>query len=1413
MKMRHFLRRSLAIAVLLATILTLAPTSFATADSGKVTRAITPVQNDNINLSGKEIIAFYIDPAYFTATDAKIDALTARGVTDFYVMVKDYEGDLDTSLLSDVIGYAGTSVKVHAWISAARDDTYLASNPTHAQYHFRVGTNCNAHSSSDSNYDTRNGFVDLANSSYITYFNKQIDTLEAVSGIDGIVVDIARYGADYYGFGPELKAKVTKAEYNELAKALCAHYGYNYNSNGTLDGTSGYYTFKDGNGTADNKSFTDLLNANGTAAQKFITHRTDTVKNFLSKVKASCAIPVGVVYQPEVLTYSADSECTRNNYGIGTYGQDPAKMPSVTDYLIVNSFMGDYYSHAGSAYRTDYPAKCATAFAKMGCNVVAGIQGDAFSNDDEEYSSSNTSGRNNCYASGHDLRNMAEYLNDARRLINGDPTVGGDILGAAVREAGSSAMARVTYSGGVFTVNLVAGSAAISEIQIRLNNSLYVKTTSTSYTYNSQTWTAGGTASSGGYYPRISANISVAAYGTKTLKLQVCTATGGTPSLSYNNEYPVSVNVWNSTTNNNSTVRSCYLDSHIGSAHTACSFTKTTPQAATCTSAGYNLYTCSTCGYDYSEYVAKDANAHTVVTDPAVAPTCTSTGLTEGSHCSLCNTVITAQTTVAMLAHTQVTTPASPATCTEPGTTGGTHCSVCNTVLVAAQTIPALGHNEQILPAVEASCTESGMTEGSYCLTCGEIIISQMVIEPFGHDYIATVTPPSCETNGYTTYTCSVCNHSYTGNTVASAGHDYIASVTEPTCVAGGYTTYTCSVCKHSYTANQTPATDHDYIATVTPPTCESEGYTTYTCSACGASYKDNTTPKTAHDYVATVHAPTCTSIGYTEYICKCGDSYAADFVPALSHSFVYTDNGNGHTVTCKNCTYSATEDHTLSGVHCILCYAFVCDHSRTKVIVDTAATCTAAGSSHTECTICGVTVSTQAIPATGHNVTYTPAKNASCNVQGNRAYWQCANCKLYFADESCSYVLPESFIHTPAKSHSYTSTVIAPTCTEEGYTRFTCSNCYDTYTENEVAALGHSYTYTNNGENHTIGCSRCTYSATTVHVYISGTCPCGASEKPSEPQASLDTNLKFTMNISVGAAMSVSYNVMASAVSSYADFYLEVSKANADGEPTVVTYGLSEGHEPMTNMMNIIYSATYEGISAKQMGDEFSTTLYAIDENGNIYYGETVTESIKGYLVKKASEENATDAFKTMAVDMLKYGAEAQNIFDYATDKLVTADLSKDLLGYATVAIPEATDISSASGSGAAISANVTVGSKVELGLSIFKTGLSAPDTVRCEIRDAEGKLIAEPAVSNAMNMMFSAGYSDVGAREMRKPITATFYMGNEAISQTITWSVESYVAQVRANENSTESDIAMVNAMLTYGDSVGAYLTSVGQ
>ncbi|MCD7827497.1 MAG: DUF6273 domain-containing protein, partial [Clostridiales bacterium] len=55
----------------------------------------------------------------------------------------------------------------------------------------------------------------------------------------------------------------------------------------------------------------------------------------------------------------------------------------------------------------------------------------------------------------------------------------------------------------------------------------------------------------------------------------------------------------------------------------------------TCTEGGYTTYTCTICGDTYIGGLT-EAKGHTVVIDKAVEATCTQSGLTEGSHCSVC---------------------------------------------------------------------------------------------------------------------------------------------------------------------------------------------------------------------------------------------------------------------------------------------------------------------------------------------------------------------------------------------------------------------------------------------------------------------------------------------------------------------------------------------------------------------------------------------------------------------------------------------------------------------------------------------------------------------------------------------------------------------------------------------------------
>ena len=110
----------------------------------------------------------------------------------------------------------------------------------------------------------------------------------------------------------------------------------------------------------------------------------------------------------------------------------------------------------------------------------------------------------------------------------------------------------------------------------------------------------------------------------------------------------------------------------------------------TCTAKGVKTYTCAVCHATKTEEIP--AKGHTEVEDPAVASTCQKEGLSKGSHCSVCNKVLTERKPVAKRGHSLVELPREEPTCDKPGHTSGMSCTMCGAVVFGHTEIPALGH-------------------------------------------------------------------------------------------------------------------------------------------------------------------------------------------------------------------------------------------------------------------------------------------------------------------------------------------------------------------------------------------------------------------------------------------------------------------------------------------------------------------------------------------------------------------------------------------------------------------------------------------------------------------------------------------------------------------------------------------------
>lgn len=233
---------------------------------------------------------------------------------------------------------------------------------------------------------------------------------------------------------------------------------------------------------------------------------------------------------------------------------------------------------------------------------------------------------------------------------------------------------------------------------------------------------------------------------------------------------------------------------------------------ATCAAAGSETRVCTTCGY--VETKTLPALAHTLVNDPAKAPTCTEAGSTYGCHCSVCQAVITEATVIPATGHTEVTDQAVAPTCSAAGLTEGVHCSVCQAVLTAQSTVPQLPHTPVTDQAVPATCESDGLTEGSHCEVCQTVITAQTLIPRTNH----MAEWERDETHHWRTAACT----EHAGQRVNYAEHDYadITVTTPATCLAAGEGTARC-VCGAQKTVAipqlaHTPVIDRGYPATDT---------------------------------------------------------------------------------------------------------------------------------------------------------------------------------------------------------------------------------------------------------------------------------------------------------------------------------------------------------------------------------------------------------------------------------------------------------------------------------------------------------------------------------------------------------------------------------------------------------------------
>ena len=539
--------------------------------------------------------------------------------------------------------------------------------------------------------------------------------------------------------------------------------------------------------------------------------------------------------------------------------------------------------------------------------------------------------------------------------------------------------------------------------------------------------------------------------------------------------------------------------------------------APTCTTAGYTTYTCEYCGASRTgDEVA--AVGHDMVTDEAVAATCTETGLTEGKHCSRCDDATTAQTEVPALGHDMVIDEAVAATCTATGLTEGKHCSRCDDETTAQTEVPALGHDMVTDEAVAPTCTATGLTEGSHCSRCDDETTAQTEVPALGHTKGEAVQEnkvlPSCYAEGSVDNVtkCAVCGTELSRITgkIEKIPHTPAAAVQEnvvnATCFAeGSYDEVIyCSVCaaagqvfEISRTSITIPATQEhtwDDGKITTEPGCATTGVKTFYCTVEGcAGAKTETVSANGHtwDDGTITTEPGCETAGEETFYCTVEgcDGTKTQEVPETGHDYEYSvvttpptceqDGYFTYTCVCGDAKVIPDTENRATGHKdengdniCDIdtCKDVICDHTWTVTYEwsEDSLTCTAIGIAS-----CNKAEHNKSDVATLENLRLQVevTQSATCTTAGTARYTAVFTESWIGLEEGQEFIeVEKDDVVISATGHSTTlNEHNEATCTEPGNVAYWhCSVCEKNFEDQAgvteitnvvISATGHSYT------------------------------------------------------------------------------------------------------------------------------------------------------------------------------------------------------------------------------------------------------------------------------------------------------------------------------------------------------------------
>lgn len=387
---------------------------------------------------------------------------------------------------------------------------------------------------------------------------------------------------------------------------------------------------------------------------------------------------------------------------------------------------------------------------------------------------------------------------------------------------------------------------------------------------------------------------------------------------------------------------------------------------------------------------------------------------------------------------------------------------------------------------------------------------------------------------------------------------------------------------------------------------------------------------------------------------------------------------------------------------------------------------------------------------------------------------------------------------------HTWNEGVVTkePTTTEFGEKTYTCTldGCGATKTEQlPKKEEAHTHTW---GEWKYNGDAE--YTSSTVYKDGTSTRTCSTCGE-TETKTIANTGLLRvrTLNADFGGKIAAMFAVKAAQVNAFDEVYAVVTRADGvqDTIPAKKFYSSST---------NVWFNY---GITPQGLNSSFTVRYYAV-KDGETYWGPDYEYNmITNYVRKQLDKSTSTTEWKTLLVEMLYYGTEAQNYTHWDTANPIINVLSDE--EKALHSTEPLNLVSHKNNSYKVIdnpkavwkSLNVTFGAGTELR---FKVAGYVPNDSTKVVVEVNGQTYTYNYADEDDKEYFEISgsdtwfiFADLLTKYLRTPVDITYYEGDTQISNTYRWSAESYCA----GRTTAKSDYALTQQLMRFGNAARAY------